>query len=65
MNPGDIIQRDDTRMEVVAVECDNVRLRYLTPHATPPMREWFDIAVLVEHGWRVIPAVEVPPCWDV
>ena len=64
MKPGDTIELHDTRMEVVEADGSMVRLRYLylSPHVVPPMREWFAVADLLARGWRVIPAVEVPPC---
>ena len=65
MKPGDTIEKDGTRLAVIESEGDNVRLRYLTPHALPPMREWYAVEELLYAGWRVIPAVEVPPCMDV
>jgi hypothetical protein len=64
MKPGDTIEKDGTRLVVTEACAGMVRLRYdCTPCA--PMREWFAVADLLARGWRVIPAVEVPPCMDV
>jgi hypothetical protein len=64
MKPGDTIELNDTRLEVIEAAAGMVRLRYtFTPCVA--MKEWFSVAYLIEEGWRVIPAVEVPPCMDV
>ena len=72
MTTGDILQMNATRLEVIEAEHDRVRVRYVAPHASWPIGEWYEVASLLEAGWRVaapvfggIPAVEVPPCRDV
>jgi hypothetical protein len=65
MKPGDRIQLNDTMLDVIEATAGRVRLRYVYPHRSDPIREWFFVNKLTEAGWRVIPAVEVPPCRDV
>jgi hypothetical protein len=71
---GDILKMNDTRLEVIETkaEPERVRVRYVAPHASMPVQEWYEVASLLNAGWRVvepifggIPAVEVPPCRDV
>ena len=64
MKPGDTIEKDGTRLVVTEACAGMVRLRY-TFAPCVAMKEWFSVAYLIEEGWRVIPAVEVPPCMDV
>ena len=67
MNYGDILEMNDTRLEIVEVSPARtcVRVRYLAPIRSLPVGEWYGIEYLLAHGWRVIPQVEAPPCMDV
>jgi len=72
MKVGDIIALHETRLEVIEAEPERVRVRYVAPHASGPIAEWYEVACLLEAGWRVVapifggvPPVEVPPCRDV